>query len=69
MFTKENRLRTLRRFKRKVTQEDILKEVKKHAFYIKPGEKRRLKQDLARKRMRKKIRRAVVEDRKAGMGV
>lgn len=47
----------LRRFKRKVQQEDIIKEVKKHSYYLKPGEKRRLKQALARKRSRKKMRR------------
>ena len=44
----------LRRFKRKVLQEDIIKEVKRHAFYLKPGEKKRLKSALARKRNRKK---------------
>jgi ribosomal protein S21 len=44
----------LRRFKRKVQQEDIIKEIKKHSFYLKPGEKRRTKQALARKRNRKK---------------
>lgn len=44
----------LRRFKRKVQQEDIIKEIKKHSYYMKPGEKRRLKQALARKRSRKK---------------
>jgi len=33
----------LRRFKRKVQQEDIIKEIKKHSFYMKPGEKRRAK--------------------------
>ncbi len=47
----------LRRFKRKVQTEDIIKEVKKHSFYLKPGEKKRVKQALARKRNRKKIRR------------
>jgi small subunit ribosomal protein S21 len=47
----------LRRFKRKVQQEDIIKQVKKHSFYLKPGEKKRIKQALARKRSRKKIRR------------
>ena len=47
----------LRRFKRKVQAEDIIKDVKRHSYYLKPGEKRRLKQDLARKRARKKIRR------------
>jgi small subunit ribosomal protein S21 len=47
----------LRRFKRKVQQEDIIREVKRHAFYVPPGEKRRLKSALARKRNRKKYRR------------
>ena len=47
----------LRRFKRKVQQEDIIKEVKRHSFYLKPGEKKRAKQALARKRNRKKNRR------------
>jgi len=49
----------LRRFKRKVQQEDIIKEIKKHSYYLKPGEKRRTKQALARKRARKKQRREV----------
>lgn len=49
----------LRRFKRKVQQEDIIKEVKRHSFYLKPGEKRRAKQALARKRNRKKSRREI----------
>ena len=47
----------LRRFKRKVQQEDIIKDIKKHSFYLKPGDKKRAKQALARKRNRKKIRR------------
>ncbi len=47
----------LRRFKRRVQQEDIIKEVKKHSYYMKPGDKRRAKQALARKRQRKKLRR------------
>ena len=46
----------LRRFKRKVQQQDIIKEVKRHSYYMKPGEKRRRKQALARKRNRKKSR-------------
>ena len=45
----------LRRFKRKVQQEDIIRESKKHAFFLKPGEKRRLKRALAVKRARKKM--------------
>ena len=47
----------LRRFKRKVQQEDIIKDMKKHSYYLKPGDKRRAKQALARKRTRKKQRR------------
>lgn len=49
----------LRRFKRKVQTEDIIKEVKRHSFYLKPGEKKRAKQALARKRNRKKARREI----------
>jgi small subunit ribosomal protein S21 len=44
------------RFKRKVQQEDIIKEVKRHSYYLKPGEKKRVKAALARKRNRKKAR-------------
>ena len=60
----------LRRFKRQVQQEDIIKEVKKHSFYLKPGEKKRIKQALARKRSRKKVRRQPESDgrRPAGTG-
>jgi small subunit ribosomal protein S21 len=47
----------LRRFKRKVQTEEIIREVKRHSYYLKPGEKRRVKQALARKRARKKNRR------------
>jgi small subunit ribosomal protein S21 len=41
--------------KRKVRQEDIIKEVKRHSYYLKPGEKKH-KEALARKRSRKKAR-------------
>jgi len=44
----------LKRFKRKVLQEDIIKEIKRHTFYLKPGQKKRVKAALARKRNRKK---------------
>lgn len=46
----------LRRFKRKVQSEDIIREVKRHSYFLKPGERRRVKQALARKRARKRIR-------------
>ena len=44
----------LRRFKRKVQTEDIIQEVRRHSFYLKPGEKKRTKESLARKHNRKK---------------
>jgi small subunit ribosomal protein S21 len=46
----------LRRFKRKVQTEDIIGGVKRHSYYLKPGERRRVKQALAQKRARKKMR-------------
>ena len=47
----------LRRFKRKVQQEAIIKEIKKHSVYFKPGERRRMKEAQARKRMRRRLKR------------
>jgi small subunit ribosomal protein S21 len=46
----------MRRFKRQVQQEGIIKEIKRHSFFLKPGEKRRLKSKLAQKLKRKKRR-------------
>jgi small subunit ribosomal protein S21 len=40
----------------KVQTEDIIKEVKWHSFYLKPDERNRVKEALARKRSRKKAR-------------
>jgi small subunit ribosomal protein S21 len=47
----------LRRFKRQVQQEGIIREVKQHSFFLKPGEKKRLKSKLAQKLKRKRQRR------------
>jgi small subunit ribosomal protein S21 len=47
----------LRRFKRKVKHEAITKDIKTQPFYPHPGDRRRAKQALARKRTRKKQRR------------
>ena len=46
----------LRRFKRKVQTEDIIKDVKRHSFYLSRGRRSRVKQAIARKRARKKSR-------------
>ena len=58
----------LRRFKRKVLQEEIIRDIKRHAYYLKPGEKKRVKAALARKRNRKKRSRdgGMDPNRKAG---
>ena len=47
----------LKRFKRRVQQEAIIKEIKKHSVYFKPGEKTRMKEAQARKRMRRRMKR------------
>ena len=43
----------LKRFKRQVLNENIIRDIKRHAFYLKPGQKRRVKSALARKNKRK----------------
>jgi small subunit ribosomal protein S21 len=48
----------LKRFKRKVQQEAIIKEFKKHSVYLKPGEKKRLRKLMALKRIHKRMRRS-----------
>lgn len=57
--------KALRRFRRKVEREGIRKDIKKNSFYLKPGEKRRLKQRLAEKRRRKAARRAMRKPQKS----
>jgi small subunit ribosomal protein S21 len=58
----------LKRFKRKVLQEDIIKDIKSHAFYLKPGQKKRVKSALARKRARKSKRRSWDNDSEQNRG-
>ena len=53
----------LKRFKRMVLNEEIIKDIKSHAFYLKPGQKMRVKSALARKRDRKKRSREGDSDR------
>lgn len=43
----------LRRFKRNVSRSGTLAEARKREFYLKPGVKRRLKSEEARKKRRK----------------
>ena len=47
----------LRRFRRKVQQEGIMRDYKRSSVYMKPGDKRRMKEHRARKRMRRYLRR------------
>lgn len=44
----------LRRFKKEVVKAEILKDLRKHEFYVPPSEKRRLKSAEAQKRANKK---------------
>lgn len=46
----------LRRFKRKVISEEIIKDVKRHAHFIPPTQRAKLKSAMARKRNRRKAR-------------
>ena len=48
--------RALRRFKRKVITEEIIKDLKKHSHFVPPGQKAKLKSANARKRNRKRFR-------------
>lgn len=43
----------LRRFRRKVQREGIMRDYKKSSFYLKPGDKKRMKEHRALKRMRR----------------
>lgn len=45
----------LRRFKKEVLKSEVLKDLRKHEFYVAPSEKRRLKSAEAQKRARKKM--------------
>jgi small subunit ribosomal protein S21 len=46
----------LRRFKRKVISEEIIKDLKKHAHFLPPAQKAKLKSANARKRNRRRFR-------------
>ena len=51
----ENLDSMLKRFKKEVVKSEVLKDVRKHEFYVAPSEKRRIKSAEARKRMKKKM--------------
>lgn len=52
----------LRRFKRKVMTEEIIKDLKKHSHFIPPGQKAKLKSAMARKRNKKRRMRPIQRD-------
>ena len=56
----------LRRFKRKVMTEDIIKDVKRHSYYLKPGERRRVKQALAQNVPEKRFVRTRIKSHQGG---
>lgn len=45
----------LRRFKKEVLKSEVLKDLRKHEFYVAPSEKRRLKSAEAQRREKKKM--------------
>lgn len=58
----ENIESAIRRFKRAVAREGIITDTKKHSFYLKPGERKRLKSQVARRRARKSMRKRPSSD-------
>lgn len=56
----------LRRFKRKVMTEEIIKDLKKHAHFIPPGQKAKLKSAMARKRNKKRNRPRIMNNSGGG---
>lgn len=59
----------LRRFKRKVISEEIIKDAKKHQHFIPPTQKAKLKSAMARKRNRRKGRpRMMGNNQQGGQG-
>ncbi|MEO6589895.1 MAG: 30S ribosomal protein S21 [Pyrinomonadaceae bacterium] len=58
----------LRRFKRKVITEEIIKDLKKHAHFVPPGQKAKLKSVNARKRNRKRFRPTAPRTNNQGQG-
>jgi len=45
--------KAIRRFKRKVESEGIMRDLKKKRYYLKPSERKKVKRELAAKRRRK----------------
>lgn len=46
----------IKRFKRLVQRENIIREYKQHMFYLRPGERDRVKRSIAQKRRSKHMR-------------
>lgn len=45
----------LRRFKKEVVKSELLKDLRKHEYYVAPSEKKRIKSAEAQRRARKKM--------------
>lgn len=52
----------LRRFRKKVQRESIMRDYKKNSVYLKPGDKKRMKEHRARKRMRRYLKRKMARE-------
>ena len=60
----ENQEQLLKRFTKKCKNENLMKEVKSKEYYIKPGDKKRLKRVAAAKRRAKEARQRLKKDGK-----
>ena len=49
--------RAIKKFKRKIEKEGIMKDLKKNRFYMKPSVKKKHKREMAQKRRRKAMKR------------
>ncbi|MBU1339915.1 MAG: 30S ribosomal protein S21 [Acidobacteria bacterium] len=58
LYSNESIEQALRRFKRQVMKEAIMKDIKKSSVYLTPSQKRRLKDAQALKRIRRRLRRS-----------
>ena len=52
----------IKRFRRQVQREAIMRDYKKNSVYLKPGDRRRLKEQRARKRLRRYLRRKKLKE-------
>lgn len=58
----------LSRFKRGMVRGGILKDLKKHRFFVGPGEMKRMKEKEAARKLKRRKQKALDRHRRAGVG-